>query len=90
MRWDSEKWLDRSLAFALEEDRETLTTAALERHEESTRRLLRMATEIKEGEDVLLEKAEGRMELRTLLGLEEQSQNHSRQMGRVGGDRRPV
>ena len=67
------RWLDRSLAYALEEDRETLTTAALERHEESTRKLLRMAWEIKEGEDVLLEKAEGRMELRTLLGLEEQS-----------------
>ena len=67
------RWLDRTLAYALEEDRETLTTAALERHEESTRKLLRMAWEIKEGEDVLLEKAEGRMELRTLLGLEGQS-----------------
>lgn len=66
------RWLDRTLAFALEEGRETLTAADLERHEEPTRKLLRMAWEIKEGEDALQDREDGRMELRTLLGLDEQ------------------
>ena len=66
------RWLDRTLAFALEEDRETLTSSDLERHEESTRKLLRMAWEIKEGEEGLQDRGDGRMELRMLLGLDEQ------------------
>jgi hypothetical protein len=75
------KWLDRTLAFALEEGRATLTTADLERHAAQTRKLLRMAWEIKEGEEALQARGQGRMELRTLLGLEAQSQEPGRANG---------
>jgi hypothetical protein len=90
-------WLERTLAYALREGRQTLTSADLERHEESTRKLLRMGWEIKEGEDVLQDREDGRMELRTLLGLDAQiPQPHppdeteqKRTSGRVG-QRRPI
>jgi hypothetical protein len=90
-------WLERTLAHALREDRQTLTPADLERHEESTRKLLRMAWEIKEGEDVLQDREDGRMELRTLLGLDAQipqplppdETGPKRPSGRVG-QRRPT
>jgi hypothetical protein len=91
------RWLDRTLAFALEEDRQTLTLADLERHEESTRKLLRMAWEIKEGEEGLQDRGDGRTELRMLLGLGEQipeslprdEAGQRRPVGRVG-ERRPA
>ncbi len=63
-------WLHRALAVALEEGQATLTATDLERQAEPTRKLLRMAREIKEGEAALLERAEGRTELCQLLGLE--------------------
>lgn len=89
-------WLDRALAYALGEGRQTLTAADLERHEESTRKLLRMAWEIKEGEEAFHEREDRRMELRTLLGLDAQppkslppeETGQKRPAGRVG-KRRP-
>jgi hypothetical protein len=91
------QWLDRTLAFVLEEGRDTVTAADLERHEEPTRKLLRMAWEIKEGEEALQDRGEGRLELRTLLGLEGQipeflvpeEAGRRRPAGRVG-QRRPA
>lgn len=82
------QWLDRTLGFVLEEGRDRLTAADLERHEESTRRLLRMAWEIKEGEESLQDRGDGRLELRTLLGLDGKSSEPVSSDGR--GQRRPA
>jgi len=93
------------LAFALDEGHESLASADLERHAEPTRKLLRMAWELKEGEEAMQDRGDGRMELRSLLGLEPQTSNsdwtdelkprtpdatgRKRAAGRVG-QRRPV
>lgn len=90
-------WLHRALATALEEGRTTLTVADLDRQAEPTRKLLRMAREIKEGEVALLERTEGRTELAQLLGLEsdpvekiEPENVHARPAGSRVGERRPT
>ncbi len=62
-------WLNRALAAALEDEQTTLLHKYLEEHSEPTRKLLRMAREIREGEDALVEKAKERTELRTFLGM---------------------
>jgi hypothetical protein len=72
------KWLDTTLAFALDEGRESLTNADLERHAEPTRKLLRMAWELKEGEEAMQDRGDGRMELRSLLGLDPQAPDSNR------------
>lgn len=82
------RWLDRALAFALQEGHDTLTSAVLERYEESTRRLLRMAWEIKEGEESLQDRGDGRLELRSLLGMDEPGPEQVSLSGR--GQRRPA
>jgi hypothetical protein len=61
-------WLNRALASALKNDQKTLTLRDLEQHAEPTRKLLRLAREIKEGEELLKEMEEQRAELRALLG----------------------
>jgi hypothetical protein len=63
-------WLNRTCLAGLEEGAETLNRAHLEQHAEPTRRLLRMAREIKEGEDMLQATKEQRTDLRVLLGME--------------------
>jgi DNA polymerase III delta prime subunit len=63
-------WLSRALAAALEDGQETLTPRHLERYAEPTRKLLRMAREIREGEETLVDRAEERIELRALLGMD--------------------
>ncbi|MBC8450392.1 MAG: ATP-binding protein, partial [Chloroflexi bacterium] len=62
-------WLNRALAAALEDGQLSLTHKYLERHAAPTRKLLRMAREIREGEEALLERAEERAELGALLGM---------------------
>ena len=62
-------WLSRALAAVLEEGDATLTDRHLERHAEPTRKLLALAREIKEGEEVLSDTGRDPVELRALLGL---------------------
>lgn len=62
-------WLSRALAAVLEEGDVTLTDHHLERHAEPTRKLLTLAREIKEGEEVLSDTGRDPVELRALLGL---------------------
>ncbi|MBI4320946.1 MAG: ATP-binding protein [Chloroflexi bacterium] len=62
-------WLSRALAAALEEGEATLTDRHLERHAEPTRKLLALAREIKEGEEVLSDVGRDPVELRALLGM---------------------
>jgi hypothetical protein len=62
-------WLTRSLVVALKEEQKTMTLRDLERQALPTRQRLRMAREIKEGEDLVQERAEQRAELRALLGM---------------------
>lgn len=64
------EWLNRALAVALRDDQSTLSLTDLEQTAESARNLLRMAREIKEGEEALQEVHEQRTELRALLGLD--------------------
>lgn len=63
-------WLNRALAATLESDQTTLTLKHLEQHAEPSRKLLRMAREIREGEEALTEKADEQPELRALLGVQ--------------------
>lgn len=62
-------WLTRSLAAALEDGQETLTRTVLDQHALPTRKLLRMAREIREGEEALTANGRAQTELRSLLGL---------------------
>jgi energy-coupling factor transporter ATP-binding protein EcfA2 len=91
-------WLDRALAAALERGEDTLTQSLLEQYTEPARKLLRMAREIREGEERLDERKETRDELRRLLGMgvsgaeaeqEKDGSNGQRRGGRVG-QRNPV
>lgn len=63
------EWLNRALAVALRDEQATLSLTYLEQTAEPARNLLRMAREIKEGEEALREVHEQRTELRALLGL---------------------
>jgi len=62
-------WLDRTLAAALADDQATLTPAYLDHLAVPTRKLLRLAREIQAGEAALVDREEGRAELRHFLGL---------------------
>jgi hypothetical protein len=62
-------WLTRALATALEDGQETLTQTVLERQSLPTRKLLRMAREIREGEETLTPNGRSQTELRSLLGM---------------------
>lgn len=80
-------WLTRALAASLENGQETLTRKILEEHALPTRSLLRMAREMREGEESLAPNAREQTELRSLMGLptemtKEQSANSSRKVGK--------
>lgn len=62
-------WLTRSLATTLEAERPTLTRQILEQQALSTPKLLRLAREIREGEEALATDSRAQTELRSLLGL---------------------
>lgn len=64
-------WLTRALAATLENGAETLAPQCLEHCAEPTRKLLRLAREIKEGEEAFIERDAQRAELRALLNLSE-------------------
>lgn len=90
-------WLTRSLAVTLEEGQKTLTQTILEQQAVPTRKLLRMAREIREGEDAL--SSDGRMhtELQNLLGLpmnpaelKQPNTNHKKSVGQRNPVRDPV
>jgi hypothetical protein len=94
-------WLTRALAAALADGQATLTPSQLERHAEPTRKLLRLAREIQEGEEALAEPQQEaeRSELSRLLGLDSVAVSSaaptaaettaSRSAGRVG-QRKPT
>ena len=80
-------WLTRALAATLEDGQETLTQAILEKQALPTRKLLRMAREIREGEDTWIADGRAQTELRSLLGMpietaERQAPRSSRKVGR--------
>lgn len=62
-------WLTRALAAVLEDGQETLTKTVLERQALPHRKLLRMAREIREGEEMLMDNNRTQTELRSLLGM---------------------
>jgi hypothetical protein len=84
-------WLTRALATALEDGQETFTKAVLERQALPTRKLLRMAREIREGEEILTPNSHAQTELRSLLGMStEYAENHVSHSARKVGKRNPV
>lgn len=62
-------WLNRTLTAALKSNAKTISYKLLEKYAESTRRLLHMAREIKEGEARFADNGGGGNELRMLLGI---------------------
>ncbi len=84
-------WLTRALATALEEGQETLTQTVLERQSLPTRKLLRMAREIREGEETLTANGRAQTELRSLLGMSiESAEQQIPGSPRKVGKRKPV
>ncbi len=84
-------WLTRALATALEDGKETLTKTALERQALPTRKLLRMAREIREGEETLAANSRAQTELRSLLGMSIESAGQPpSSSSRKVGKRNPV
>ena len=84
-------WLTRALAAALEDGQETLTQTVLERQALPTRKLLRMAREIREGEETLTANSRAQTELRSLLGMSiESAEQHNPPSRRKVGKRNPV
>lgn len=84
-------WLTRALAAALENGQETLTKTVLEQQVLPTRKLLRMAREIREGEEALTANSRARTELHSLLGMSiEPVEQHSSGVSRKVGKRNPV
>jgi hypothetical protein len=80
-------WLTRALAMALEEGAKTLTARHLTEHAEPTRKLLRLAREIKEGEEAFQDKETQRSELRSLLAMPSEpapAASTAKSVGRVG------
>jgi hypothetical protein len=78
------EWLNRALAAALEEGEATISVRRLDQQAESTRKLLSLAREIKEGEDVLQDSGRERGELLRLLGLETEQAGRSDAKPRSG------
>jgi hypothetical protein len=84
-------WLTRALGEALEDGQEALTKTVLERQALSTRKLLRMAREIREGEETLAANSHAQTELRSLLGMSiESAEQHPSSSSRKVGKRNPV
>lgn len=84
-------WLTRALAAALEDGQETLTKTVLERQALPHRKLLRMAREIREGEEALTTNFRTQTELRSLLGMSTESAGqHPSGSSRKVGKRKPV
>jgi len=84
-------WLTRALAAALEDGQETLTKTGLEKQALSHRKLLRMAREIREGEETLSTNSRTQTELRSLLGMStESTEQHHPTSSRKVGKRKPV
>jgi hypothetical protein len=84
-------WLTRALAAVLEDGQETITKTVLERQALPTRKLLRMAREIREGEEALAANSRARTELHSLLGMSiESTKQHSTGVSRKVGKRNPV
>jgi hypothetical protein len=84
-------WLTRALAVALEDGKETVTKTVLEQQALPTRKLLRMAREIREGEETLAANSQAQTELRSLLGMpNESAEQHSAGSSRNVGKRNPV
>lgn len=80
-------WLTRALAASLENGQETLTRKVLEEHALPTRSLLRMAREMREGEESFAPNDREQTELQSLLGLstgapKEQKKNSPRKVGK--------
>jgi hypothetical protein len=84
-------WITRALAAVLEDGKETLTHTDLEQQALPTRKLLRMAREIREGEETLVANSHLQTELHSLLGmsLEVTQPAHSTSQRNVG-KRKPV
>jgi hypothetical protein len=83
-------WLTRALALALQDKAETVTQQHLEHCAEPARKLLRMAREIKEGEESLQEREAQRIELRQLLSMPAQpTQKRPTQPKRRTVERKP-
>jgi len=84
-------WLVRALAVALEETAPTLTSQHLENTAEPLHKLLRMAREIQEGENALLEPAIQQAELHRLLGMPPLAEQATDQKTRKSvGKRKPA
>lgn len=84
-------WLTRALGEALEDGQETLTKTILERQALPTRKLLRMAREIREGEETLAANSHAQTELRSLLGMSiESAEQYSSPSRQNVGKRNPV
>lgn len=84
-------WMTRALAAALEDGQETLTKTVLERQALPHRKLLRMAREIREGEETLVANSRAQTELRSLLGMSfESAEQHPSTSSRKVGKRKPV
>jgi len=84
-------WLTRGLAAALEDGQETLTKTVLERQALPHRKLLRMAREIREGEETLIANSHVQTEVRSLLGMSiESTEQHPSTSSRKVGKRNPV
>lgn len=84
-------WLTRALATALEDGQETLTKTGLEKQALPHRKLLRMAREIREGEETLSTNSRTQTELRSLLGMStESTEQHPPVSSRKVGKRKPV
>ena len=84
-------WLTRALAAALEDGQETLTKTSLEKQALPHRKLLRMAREIREGEETLSTNSRTQTELRSLLGMStESTEQQPPASSRKVGKRKPV
>lgn len=84
-------WLTRALANALEDGQGTLTKTILDQQALPTRKLLRMAREIREGEETLATNSQLQTELRSVLGMSiESTEQHRLGASRKVGKRNPV
>ena len=84
-------WLTRALAAALEKGQETITKTVLEKQALPHRKLLRMAREIREGEETLTANSRAQTELRSLLGMStESAEQHPPASSQKVGKRKPV
>lgn len=85
-------WVNRTLAATLENGQTTITLSDLEKHAEPTRKLLRMAREIREGEESLRQMDGQDSELRELLGAEapKAQSGQTRRPNTQVGERRPI